>query len=521
LKQADDLHSLFDVETTRVPEAESGGSTTKEITVKFEEIIEACKASLDFLAGFLNPDVFKYAFPPVFVEIWILLCDRLKRLRDFSKIAIGLPRGLGKTTVIRLLIVYTILFTKKKFICVYSSREGLAENTIADVIDFMDSHNFKKVFGDWRVNKELDQSKLKKFGFRGKNMILAALGAGTSMRGLNLKLTRPDFMIFDDIQTAECAESVVESEKLERWMVGTAMKAGGKEGCTFLYIGNMYAQMTCILKKLKHNPEWISFIAGAIDINGESIWEELYPYEQIVSELKSDIAMGHPEIFFSEVLNDEFAGSRAGIDVSKIPKNPYKDGFSKPDAKFIIIDPASGKLNGDNVEIGYFEVYDQTPVLQRLKSGKFSPGETIRLALELCFETGCPCIGIEDVAYQSTLLYWFGQAMDKLQIHGQILCVPVAPRGVSKVSRISRMFKELIAAKPELYLGDLVWDAVIFEICQFDPKKTDNLDNKLDVCAYARQMVEEHYWSCQTSEALEDDAWAKAKVVSQEQICSF
>jgi len=32
-------------------------------------------------------------------------------------------------------------------------------------------------------------------------------------------------MIFEDIQTRECADSKVESDKLERWMIGTAMKA--------------------------------------------------------------------------------------------------------------------------------------------------------------------------------------------------------------------------------------------------------------------------------------------------------
>lgn len=460
---------------------------TNEVAASTAEIQDVAKNSLDFLASLAMPAVFSFLYPPLFQAIWKWLLDFTNRTRDFSQLALGLPRGFGKTTLIKIYILYCILFTNKKFILVISSTATLAENILADVIDMLEEPNIKKVFGDWKLGIEKDTQSIKKFGFRGRNIILAALGAGTSLRGLNLKNQRPDVMIFEDIQTRECADSEIQSDALLRWMVGTAMKAKSPSGCIFIFVGNMYPTKHSILKKLKTNPTWIKFITGGILADNTSLWEELQPVEQLRAEFANDLAMGHPEIFFAEVLNDDEAVSLSLIDLSKLP--PYETVQHELSAgNFIIIDPATDKADADAVSVGYFEVRNTLPVLIELIEGKLSPGDTIREAIRFCLKYNCRLVAIESNAYQYSLNYWFNVVCQQLGIQG-IEAVPVYSGSLSKNSRILTMFKSYSAG--EIFVAPECKAAVHMQIAQFNPLKRDNTDGLLDLLTYAPKVMSE------------------------------
>lgn len=320
---------------------------TVENTFYTQDTINLAENSLDFLAGLSMPEVFEHNFPPVLQAAWHLLLTHVKLLQKFPMLALGIPRGHAKTTLVKLFILYCILFTKCRFILIISSNASMAENIIADVFDMLEENNIKNTFGDWKIGiQDKDTLGLKKFGFRGRNIIVAGLGSGGSIRGFNLKHERPDVMIFEDVQTKECSESSVQSEALERWMIGTAMKAKSPKGCMFVFTGNMYPGPNSILKKLKKNPNWIKFISGAILADGTALWEELRSLKSLLAELDNDIAMGHPEIFFSEVLNDTEAGINNKIDLTGIKAWPW-DEHQLPQGKFILIDPSSDKADSE------------------------------------------------------------------------------------------------------------------------------------------------------------------------------
>lgn len=475
-------------ETQDQPNTEDGiDGDLQEASFQASEVSELASKSLDFLAAMAMPTIFKYCYPPVFVSVWDWLTSFSSLTRDFSQLALGLPRGFGKTTLIKLYVLYCILFTKKKFILVISSTATLAENFLSDVVDMLDEPNIKKVFGDWRLGLEKDTQPIKKFGFRGRNIIIAGLGAGTSLRGLNLKNERPDVMVFEDIQTRECADSQAQSDTLERWMVGTAMKAKSPHGCQFIFVANMYPTKWSILRRLKKNDTWVKFIAGGILADGTSLWEELQPITQLKSEFKNDLSMGHPEIFYAEVLNDENASSNSLIDLSMLPPLPFSEG-DIPQGNFIIIDPsAAKKATSDNVAIGYFEVFDSKPVLKSLVNDRLSPGDTIVAALKLALENNCRLIAIEGVAYQSTLSYWFQFICQQRGVYG-IEAVEIYPGGYSKNSRILQMVKSLAAG--EIFIGDEPRVEAFLQITQFNPLKTDNTDDVLDLLCYAPKVIE-------------------------------
>lgn len=467
----------------------------QEAAYEVGQVHELAKNNLDFFASLALPLVYKYAFPPIYLQFWALIVNILYKKRDFSQFALGLPRGFAKTLVIKLLILYAIIFTEKKFILILCENEDKAKSIIADVADMLSETNIISVFGDWRFAKESDTLIRKKFSYRGRDIIIRGAGAGTGIRGISEKNSRPDFMIFDDIQSREDSESEVLAKQLETWMTGTAMKAKSPEGCTFLFVANMYPTKGSLLRRLKQNPNWTKFIVGGILADGTSLWEELQPISQLLKEFQNDLAAGQPQIFYSEVLNDENASVNTAFDISAIPPYPYSDQELYSGA-FIIVDPATDKEHSDYVAIGGFLIIEGRPIARKILESRLSPGDTIREALKMALSLGASLIAIESNAYQYTLKYWTEVIFQQMGITG-IEVVDVYSGRVSKNSRILTMFKQLVPpvsttaqTTPDIILHPEVKPLVTSTIVGFNPLKTNNQDNVLDLLTYAPRVLE-------------------------------
>src|SRR5712664_4198915 len=99
-----------------------------EVHIKYEEVFNAAREDLNFLAALAMSTVFQYLYPSLFIAAWNLMRDTVAKTRDFTQLVLGIPRGFGKTTLVKLFILYCILFTNRKFILVISSTSSLAEN---------------------------------------------------------------------------------------------------------------------------------------------------------------------------------------------------------------------------------------------------------------------------------------------------------------------------------------------------------------------------------------------------------
>lgn len=502
------LESLGEVEGDRTV-AEAEDTLVNQISASTEEIQALAKQDLDFLASLIMPLIFTYMFPPVFKSIWTWLLEYVHQKRTFPQLALGLPRGFGKTTFIKVFLVYCILFTDRKFILIVASTAKKAEAIVKDVISMLEEPNIMAVFGDWRVGVTKDTQAIKTFGFRGRDIVLVGAGAETDVRGLNLGNERPDVMLMDDIQSKECAKSPVQSESLEDWVVSTLMKAKSPTGCMFLFVANMYPTKLSMLRKFKTNPRWIKFIAGGILADGTSLWEELQPIKQLEAEFANDLAMGRPDVFYSEVLNDENISANNLIDLAKLPAAPYEEG-DIAGGNFIIIDPATDKLGADEVSVGYFEAHDAYPMLMSIKEGRFSPGDTIRHALTYALTHNCRLIVVEANAYQYSMLYWFDFICKQMGITG-IECVPIYSGSSSKNSRILEMFKSYAAG--EIFVHTECQLEVHLQITQFNPLKRDNTDGLLDLLTYAPRVLQEFGEFVVASNIIESQEFDAIEVV--------
>lgn len=459
---------------------------TKEVSLAAGETAVAAKQDLNFLAALCMPMEFLFSFPSFYITLFQLLTEFKKRIERF---AIGIPRGFAKTTFIKILCVWYVLFSHKHFILIVSASEKKAIAILSDICDMLSSPNIRRVFGSWDANIEEEQQAMKVFHFRGREIIFWAVGAGTSVRGINRKNKRPDVMIMDDIQDKEDAKNKDLADALTVWMLSTLMKARSPFGCTYIFIGNMYPQNS-ILEKLKDNPQWTSLIVGGLLSDGTSLWEDLKPAEELLEEYESDLAMNHPEVFISEILNSTEIALASGIDVGQIPDMPkYFDTIEEGEFSFILIDPSSGKKQGDDCTISHYEGKDEKPILDELLAGTFSPLETIKQAIEIGIRRNTRTIGVEGVAYQSTLLFWFDYYCEQKGITG-FNFVELSPKGQNKNNRIKKGLVKLLAG--EIYLHPSVRSLVISQIIDWNPLRVNNTDDIIDPIGYVEEMMREH-----------------------------
>ena len=474
--------------------AEGEAADISAVAVDIQTWQEAGK-DLNGLAGLTMPHIMVFLFPPMFIYFW----ERSKELlspdcpKKFPKLALGIPRGHGKTMFLKLLVVFIILFTKKKFILVICAKANLAEAIVSDVIDLLSHDNVRTLFGNWDEDVSKDRQDTKIFTFRGRTVILKGVGQGTSFRGIAEKLSRPDVMIFDDSQTKECAMSEAQAKEYASWFRGTAMKAKAPNGCFFLYVGNMYPKLEvspeagrrkavygCMLKNLKQARAWESIIVGAILADGKALWEELQPLEQLLEEFEEDSDAGQEDVFLAEVMNDDEAINTNMFDESKVPPFPFIDS-TIPQGSALIIDPSLGQSTSDDQMVGWLKVIDGERVLWELRNMQVSAPQLVRQVIDWCLQDNIKAIICEGYGYQKSLAQWFVQVLEEMNIVD--IQVLVITRGkASKNSAILSMLKELMDG--DLYLHPQVVPMIYSEIRTFDPLKKDNKDNGLDVATY-------------------------------------
>ena len=452
------------------------------------------KVDINFFASLALPSVMVSPLPYFYVAVFRLITSRnIEQIGRILRFALGLPRGHAKTTFIKILITWLIAYDKIKFAVVMCATDPLANELVADVSDMLGSPNMEAVYGRWTDQLSTDSKELKKALYHDRNIILVAIGANSAIRGVNIKHQRPDLIFCDDAQTKECDDSPTESKKFKSRLVANFKIMNPHGDRLIIYVGNMYSE-NCLLFQLKNNPKWISFVTGAILEDGQPLWPELHSLEELLDSYENDVSLDEADVWFAEVMNDPVSRTTSLID-GHIPKAPYLFETEVPDGVFMTIDPAGFRDISDDNVITVNYVYDGKGTVKEISAGIKDPETLIVEALKLALHHGASVIGIEDTAYQQTLLFWVNKYLKDWGITG-IHVVPLKPKNRSKEQRIRLFVAEVIAGNYYIHpscLAVWVWQAMKYKI-----GKKDNRDDILDAVAYALDIRNE-YWHLVTN----------------------
>lgn len=462
------------------------------INASSAEIYERGKVDINFFASLAIPEVCIYPLPMFYLACFQLLVNRdLKDMGKLLRFALGLPRGHAKTTFIKILISWLIVYDRAKFVLIVCSDSPLAELLLADIHDILLSDNITAVYGDWAAGLSIDSADTKKSQYHSRPVSLVARGWKSGIRGINLRHTRPDIIFLDDAQTKQNAESVSDSQNLLSTLVGTIFRAIAPYGDRLIiYVGNMYND-TCVLNKFRKNPGWISMVTGAILSDGQPLWPEVFSLEDLMEGYYHDEALGMSHVWFAEVMNDPVGGGLS-IFPQPLPLSAIEDSeLELADGAFITIDPAGFRNTSDDNVIAVHLKYGEKGVIVESKKGILDPEQLIVSALTLALKWKVSLIGVEDTGYQMTLSFWLTKYIVQLGLNSLVV-VPLSPHGRTKEARIRLLIADLyngsyIIHDPETR-RDFTWQASLYKL-----GKKDNRDDLLDACAYGLDVRNE-YW---------------------------
>ena len=464
----------------------------EEITFQtsVEDAYSRGREDINFYAGLLLGEVYESPFPPFYRSLFTLVTKAGVDPYTLLRFALGLPRGFVKTTFMKVIVCWLIHYGYNDFILAVCATDTLAQAFINDVDEMLSNPTVEQIYGNWTATKESDNAKQKIGYIKGKRVVLAARGAGSSVRGINIHHKRPNLIVCDDIQTREGALSEAQNDALIEWFTGTLLKCLSKRGANrrVIFLGNMYPG-DCLLKILKDNPSWLSMVTGAILDDGESLWAELQPVSALIEEYKHDEAMGKGHIWFAEVQNDPL-DAKYRLLSGPIPST-YDDLLStEPDATFLTVDPAGFRKKSDDNVIALHAVYGGIPVVTNLNGGVWSPKTTVINIITTAIENGCSIIGIESTGYQQSLKFWVEEFLLKMGLASDIVVVELKTNNRSKLMRIRDFIDELMDGSAGMTKGARAIFSYYASMYKID--RTDNRDDYLDAPAYQKQIMTLH-----------------------------
>lgn len=450
------------------------------------DIIARCEVDFDFFCRVALPEVYTTSFPDFYIGVFWKIVDGTIKARDLSKFAIGIPRAHAKTTWVKLVIAWLLIFSKKKYFLLIGSITKKAADIIADVMSILETDNMRALFGRWDADTSKDSIEEKTFTFRGRKItLMAAAPGGSVVRGTSKGFSRPDFILMDDMITEADAKSPAVSEERYLWLLGTLLLAGDPKNCQYVYLGNKYAGDGCILSKLEKSKDWTSLVVGAILADGQPLWPELHSLESLQARLKSYIDALKPEIFFAELMNYVGDDNKTQFDFGNV-EIFTPDPSWKADADWLIIDPAGGKEGGDSQVIGHCQSWNAKPHLKHAEVFDGSAPGLVYHTIKYCLENKVPLVFVEGGGYQVTLIQWFNHILAEKGILGlQVLEIPT--QGRHKNTRILAGLKSL--ARKELTISEGVRSAIFAEIRAFNPLIKHNVDDRLDIVARASESL--------------------------------
>jgi len=165
------------------------------------------------------------------------LGERHKRLYnwfenpDYVAVEI-LPRGSGKSTSAQLGICWLAKENKKKFVLYVSNTQAQAMSHLASIASLLETLGMEPLKGEFGNQKGWNKSILR----TNTGFTIMAIGLDKEFRGVKVDTTRPDLIVFDDIDSHDDTEYTVEKKRDN--IVKKILPMGGND-TSILFIQNL------------------------------------------------------------------------------------------------------------------------------------------------------------------------------------------------------------------------------------------------------------------------------------------
>lgn len=191
------------------------------------------------------------------------------------------PRGHAKTTVKCFLIpIFQALEEPEEFQHYLNVQatdaKALAVNRSIK-LELEENEDLRRIYGNQMGERWTDQQFVLRNG-----VIFTAVSAGQSIRGINYRNARPDYIILDDLyNTEEDINNPDSTIKKNEWFWGSLYPCRAKGKRCSIHIQGTAVNEEDLLEMLKKNGEWESKTFRALKDSGDVLWPELNSRESL------------------------------------------------------------------------------------------------------------------------------------------------------------------------------------------------------------------------------------------------
>ena len=357
-----------------------------------------------------------------------------------------IPRGFAKTTLIGIgIMIWLIEYQECKFPLYVSETALHAETQLRNVKNELEfNERLKLIFGTIAPGRSDRGKWTDKFFETTTGICCAARGRGGQVRGLNVGGQRPDRVLCDDLEDEESISTPEQRTKAVSWFYKALKPVIPRLDPTaqIMVLGTLLHK-ECLLMTLANDPDWTTVRFGAIDRNGNPLWNLMMNLAAIDREKISYTKVGQLAAFYMEFLsivrNDESAKFKERY-------IHHKPAPSENVARAICIDPAiSEKLGADGSSIAVVGmcVGGILPVLESWYKVGATPREQVDKYFEFKLKWNCTHHGVEGIAYQAALIHLLKEEMHRRGCYFEIENIR---HGIKKDARILGILQPRYAA---------------------------------------------------------------------------
>lgn len=343
-------------------------------------------------------------------------------LRRSERTLIIAPRGISKTTLVNAANTRDIVYQETDFLVYLSETATHSEQQLDNIKrELMANDLLISVFGDKRPDRTDPERWTQSLFETIDGVVVAAKGRGGQVRGLNHRGKRPKRIVFDDVEDKESVKTDEQRDKTRTWLKADVEPAlpqidAANKG-EILGLGTLLHH-DALLVNLSRDPEWVVVRFGAVDPDGDMLWEHYMTRPQYEAKKRSYKRIGK----LAEFALEYDSSTRVEEEGAK-----FKDRFitykfidtEKIKSEFpqiaISVDPAIS--NDPTADFCAFGVVARNPlngtchVCDIYMERGMEPRAQVDKYFELHFKWGCNVHGIESVAYQKALKYLVKEEM--------------------------------------------------------------------------------------------------------------
>ena len=363
-------------------------------------LLSLCAVSTKLCAKTFFPDRFTREFSPYIHDPIFTAIDS-----GDPYVAIGAPRGCGKTSIVGLAYAARhILFNLTPFILYVSSSFEVAQRQTENLKqELLTNREIKHLFGRVDVSTEDDfdpQFSSKSWVAYGRTLVWPR-GAGQQVRGVLFRNARPGVVIVDDFEDAETIANDQIRKTRKEWFFGDLLNVASldqSQKTQFIYIDTLKHQ-DALLEHLLASRMWQGMRLELCGDDLRSNAPEFISDEQVRAKYEHYHEQGELDVFAREFRNMPISTEDAVFKQEYFKYYEPADLIARPRIEyFVIIDPAKTiKLHSaDSAIVGVgFDPAGKSLYVADVVAERLYPDQLIHEAFAMCARLGAKALGVE------------------------------------------------------------------------------------------------------------------------------